>query len=193
MGARWRRAGRQRLRHADDRAGLSFRQRHAQRHGRRQHRNLSNRRATVQPVRRLRQRRLRRHRGRRRRDRRGSENGQWLVDAHGTNTYSGGTTINGGIFVAPINGAPPGYNVVGEIVVQNGGTVAVDLGSGKWTAADIPRCSTMPFSTPARHWAWTPATATSPMTMPLAAISVCQSSARTRYCLPRQTRIVAIR
>ena len=55
----------------------------------------------------------------------------------GANTYSGGTTIDGGILVAPIAGALPGYNVVGEVAGQSGGTLVVDLGTGKWTAANL--------------------------------------------------------
>ncbi len=55
----------------------------------------------------------------------------------GTNTYRGGTTIDGGTLVAPISGALPGYNVSVEVTVRNGGTLVVDVGTGKWTAADL--------------------------------------------------------
>ena len=55
----------------------------------------------------------------------------------GTNTYSGGTTIDGGTLVAPISGALPGYDVSDEVTVGSGGTLVADVGTGKWTVANL--------------------------------------------------------
>ena len=53
------------------------------------------------------------------------------------NSYSGGTTIDGGVFRVDSAGELPGYDTSGAVIVNNGGTVAVAVGAGRWTASDI--------------------------------------------------------
>ena len=56
----------------------------------------------------------------------------------GTNTYSGGTTIKAGIVLADSTGALPGYDTTYEVVVYDGGTIAVNAGgAGEWIEDDI--------------------------------------------------------
>lgn len=56
----------------------------------------------------------------------------------GTNSYSGGTTVNAGILQASKPGALPGYNVAGSVVINNGGTLALNAGgTGEWLGWNI--------------------------------------------------------
>ena len=56
----------------------------------------------------------------------------------GVNTYAGGTTINAGMVRTNNAAALSGYNTLGKVVVNNGGTLAINAGgSGEWTAVNV--------------------------------------------------------
>jgi autotransporter-associated beta strand protein len=56
----------------------------------------------------------------------------------GTNTYFGGTTVNAGTLTLAAPSALPGYNALGTVLVNSGGTLGVKAGyAGEWAAADI--------------------------------------------------------
>ncbi len=64
--------------------------------------------------------------------------GAGLLTLNGTNTYSGGTTINNGTVEAKSINAIPGYNIAGRVVVNSGGAFGVNVGgTGEWSAANI--------------------------------------------------------
>lgn len=64
--------------------------------------------------------------------------GSGTLTLGGVNTYSGGTTINGGILLANTLASLPGYQTAGKVVVNSGGTVAVRVGGmGEWQEADL--------------------------------------------------------
>ncbi len=54
--------------------------------------------------------------------------GTWTI-SNTNNTYSGGTTVNGGALIAGNTGALPGYTAGGNIVVNPGATLAVTAGT----------------------------------------------------------------
>ena len=56
----------------------------------------------------------------------------------GTNSYSGGTTVSGGMLQASTTAALPGYGTSGQVAVGNGATLAVNVGgNGQWAATAI--------------------------------------------------------
>ena len=57
----------------------------------------------------------------------------------GTNTYTGGMTVNGGTLNAPTPGAVPNYGTSGNLSVANGGVFTVTVGSaaGSWTSSNV--------------------------------------------------------
>ena len=56
----------------------------------------------------------------------------------GTNTYTGGTTVNAGILTASSTAALPGYASAGSVSAAAGATIAVRVsGAGEWQAGDI--------------------------------------------------------
>jgi autotransporter-associated beta strand protein len=64
--------------------------------------------------------------------------GTGVLTIDGVNTFAGGATISAGVLQAKNTNALPGYNVLGKIVVTNGGTMAVSAGGAdEWSAADI--------------------------------------------------------
>ncbi len=52
----------------------------------------------------------------------------------GTNTYAGTTTVNAGTLQAATTSSLPGYNTPGNILINSGGTLAVNVGTAKWTS-----------------------------------------------------------
>ncbi len=54
--------------------------------------------------------------------------GTWTI-SNTNNTYSGGTTVNGGVLIAGNTGSLPGYTGTGSIVVNAGATLAVTAGT----------------------------------------------------------------
>ena len=55
----------------------------------------------------------------------------------GSNSYAGGTAVNGGILQAAGTASLPGYSTAGKITVSNGGVLAVSAGGSGWTSANI--------------------------------------------------------
>ncbi len=54
--------------------------------------------------------------------------GTWTI-SNTNNTYSGGTTVDGGVLIAGNTGSLPGYTGTGSIVVNAGATLAVTAGT----------------------------------------------------------------
>lgn len=66
------------------------------------------------------------------------KNGDGTLHLTGANDYSGSTFVNAGVLQAKSDGAIPGYNTAGRVVVQSGGTLAVNAGgTGEWGVANI--------------------------------------------------------
>ena len=58
-----------------------------------------------------------------------------MLDLTGTNTYSGGTSVNSGVLEAATTAALPKYNVAGDVSVAGGATLAVNVGgTGQWNS-----------------------------------------------------------
>jgi autotransporter-associated beta strand protein len=56
----------------------------------------------------------------------------------GTNTYTGGTTGNGGVLVANSTSSLPGYNVATKVTANSGGAIGVSAGgAGQWSVTNI--------------------------------------------------------
>ena len=64
--------------------------------------------------------------------------GEAMLTLGGANTYGGSTTVKAGIFEAKSTGALSHYTTSGSVVVNNGATLAVNVGgAGEWSNADI--------------------------------------------------------
>ena len=59
-----------------------------------------------------------------------------ILNLAGSNTYTGGTTVNAGMLVAATPAALPGYDSPGDVVV-NGGAVGGRIGTGGWSETDF--------------------------------------------------------
>jgi autotransporter-associated beta strand protein len=67
-----------------------------------------------------------------------TKSGASAVVLSGTNTYAGGTTINGGQLRATQVAALPGYNAAGQVIVNSGGTLSLAAGgAGEWSDVDV--------------------------------------------------------
>jgi fibronectin-binding autotransporter adhesin len=67
----------------------------------------------------------------------GISSGAIVVLTNTNNSYSGGTTVNGGLLQAQNTGALPGWST-GGITVNGGASLAVNVGgTGEWTAPNI--------------------------------------------------------
>ena len=55
----------------------------------------------------------------------------------GSNSYTGGTTINAGTLQVAGSASLPGYSTAGKITVAGGGMLAVSAGGSGWTSANI--------------------------------------------------------
>ena len=66
-------------------------------------------------------------------------NGPGLLDLSASNSYSKGTTINGGTLLAAQTASLPSYAVAGSVSLATGATLAVEAGgpATDWTAANI--------------------------------------------------------
>jgi autotransporter-associated beta strand protein len=64
--------------------------------------------------------------------------GNGLLVLTAANTYTGGTSVNAGTLHVAQLAALPGYNSLGQVVVNSGGTLSVAFGNaGPWTNADV--------------------------------------------------------
>ena len=61
-----------------------------------------------------------------------------LTLAGTNNTYSGGTTVSGGVLAVTSTSALPGYNAPSKVAVGSGGTLVLNMGgSGSWSATNL--------------------------------------------------------
>ena len=80
----------------------------------------------------------------------------------GSNTYTGGTAVNGGVLDVSTTAGLPGYNVAGGISVGSGAALVLGVGgAGQWNSGasnDLNNLvmANMPTSVPARCSDWTP-------------------------------------
>ena len=71
----------------------------------------------------------------------------------GSNTYTGGTVVNGGILEAKSPLALPNYSSAGSLAVAAGATLAVSVGgAGEWTAANVDSLRGNNSAFPAGSW-----------------------------------------
>jgi|GEM_PF-5209928 len=67
-----------------------------------------------------------------------SKTGNGTLILSGTNTYTGPTTVGGGILHATKTAALPGWNVPGQITAFGGGGIGMNVGGpGEWTLPDV--------------------------------------------------------
>ena len=55
----------------------------------------------------------------------------------GSNSYTGGMVIAGGVLAVPNSGALPNYSVALKVTVNNGGMLSLSVGGSGWTATNI--------------------------------------------------------
>ena len=65
--------------------------------------------------------------------------GPGLLTLAGSNTYTGGTTVNAGMLLATIPASLPGYSTSGSVTVGSAATLAIQTGSGAtgWNSGQI--------------------------------------------------------